>query len=129
MCLRLLFALRKGKDTMTQIYPTIRTMTFEEAREFGYCHQGLMMEHNCVSYRLSAGTKDNLHTFANGVVLYVLTLNQFQEYVALDYYIGHQEDVIDGVMFQGAAISEVVGRDWRSLTLIQLTKRLLELFA
>lgn len=114
---------------MTQIFPAIRTMTFSEAADFGYIHQGLMMEHNCVSYRLSAGTKDNLHVLNDGVVIYVLTLNTSLEYVALDYYIGHQEDVIDGVMFQGAAISEVVGQDWRSLTLVQMTRRLMELFA
>lgn len=115
---------------MTQIYPTIRTMTFEEAREFGYCHQGLMMEHNCVSYRLSAGTKDNLHVLKSGPVLYVVTLNLLMEYVALDIYMPNEHDVIDGIFLQGGyAISECVGKDWRSLSLIQLTTRLMELFA
>ena len=88
------------------------------------------MEHNCVSYRLSAGTKDNLHILNDGVVLYVLTLNTSLDYVALDYYIGHQEDVIDGVFLQGDfAISECVGKDWRSLSLVQMTTRVMELFA
>lgn len=52
---------------MTQIQPTIRTMTWEEAREFGPQHQCLILEHNCISYRLSAGTADNIHCYKSGV--------------------------------------------------------------
>ena len=115
---------------MTQIYPTIRTMTFEEACEFGYYHQGLMLEHNCVSYRLSAGTTNNLHIFRSEVVLYVLTINTAMDYIGFDAYMGKEEDPIDSIFLQGDwAISECVGNDWRSLTLIDLTSRLISLFA
>lgn len=115
---------------MTQIYPTIRTMTFEEASEFGFCHQGLMMEHNCVSYRLSAGTNDNLHVLESGPVLYVVTLNLPMEYISLDIYMPKEEDPIDSIFLQGDyAIRECIGKDWRSLSLIQLTTRLVQLFA
>ena len=115
---------------MTQIYPTIRTMTFEEASEFGEYHQGLMMEHGCVSYRLSAGSKDNMHVLKSGAVLYVVTINSLMEYVSLDIYMSKTEDAIDSIFLQGDyAISECVGNEWRSLSLIQITTRLMELFA
>ena len=115
---------------MTQIYPTIRTMTFEEARELGSFHQGLMMEHNCESYRLSAGTKDNLHVLESGPVLYVLTLNMSLDYLGLDIYMPKEEDAIDSTFLQGDyAIAECIGHDWRSLSLYQLVTRLVRLFA
>lgn len=114
---------------MTQIYPTIRTMTFEEAREFGDYHQGLMMDHNCISYRLSAGTKDNLHVLESGPVLYLITLNLHMEYVSLDIYMPKEEDAIDSIFLQGEVTKEMLGNDWKSLSLIQLATRLVKLFA
>ena len=114
---------------MTQIYPTIRTMTFEEAREFGDYHQGLMMDHDCVSYRLSAGTKDNMHVLESGPVLYVITLNMHMEYVSLDIYMPKEEDAIDSIFLQGEATREMLGNDWKSLSLIQLTTRMIKLFS
>ena len=115
---------------MTQIYPTtIRTMTLSEARLYGYCHRGLMLEHDCVSYRLSVSKKDELYVFKSGPVLYVLTINVRQTYVALDVFIGQEEDAIDSIFLQGIAISEIIGHDWRSLSLVQLTTRLVRLFA
>ena len=113
---------------MMLINPTIRTMTFEEAREFGDYHQGLMMDHNCISYRLSAGTKDNLHVLESGPVLYVLTLNTSLDYIGLDVYMPKEEDAIDSILLQGNAITECIGKDWRSLSLIQLVTRLVRLF-
>ncbi len=115
---------------MTQIYPTIRTMTFEEARDFGDYHQGLMMDHNCVSYRLSAGTKDNMHVLESGPVLYVLTLNTCLDYIGLDIYMPKEEDAVDSIFLQGDyAIAECIGHDWRSLSLYKLVARLMALFA
>lgn len=111
------------------INPTIRTMTFEEAQQYGDFHQGLMMEHNCVSYRLTAGTKDNLHVLESGPVLYVITLNMHMEYVSLDIYMPKEEDAIDSIFLQGDAITELIGHDWRSLSLIQLVTRLIKLFS
>jgi hypothetical protein len=123
----LLFAFKE--DTMTQIYPTIRTMTFEEDRDFSDFHQGLMMEHNCVSYRLTAGTKDYLHVLESGPVLYVVTLNMHMEYVSLDIYMPKEEDAIDSIFLQGEATREMLGHDWKSLSLTQLVTRLVRLFA
>lgn len=115
---------------MTQIYTTtIRTMTMTEARLYGYCHQGLMLEHECVSYRLSVTKKDDLYVFKSGPVIYVLTINTRQTYVALDVFIGHQEDAIDSIFLQGEATREMIGHDWRSLSLAQLITRLVRLFA
>lgn len=115
---------------MTQIYPTtIRTMTLSEARAYGYCHQGLMLEHDCVSYRLSVSKKDELYVFKSGVSLFVLTINTRQTYVGLDIYMPKEADAIDSIFLQGEAISECIGHDWRSLSLIQLVTRLTQLFA
>ena len=113
---------------MTQIFPTIRTMTWNEAHEFGHFHQGLMMDHNCVSHRLTAGTKDNLHILESGPVLYVLTLNTSLDYIGLDVYMPKEEDAIDSIFLQGDAITECIGKDWRSLSLTQLVTRLVRLF-
>ncbi len=114
---------------MMLINPTIRTMTFEEAREFGDYHQGLMMDHDCVSYRLSAGTKDNMHVLASGPILYVITLNMNMEYVSLDIYMPKEEEPIDSIFLQGEATKEMLGHDWKSLSLIQLVTRLVKLFS
>jgi len=51
------------------------------------------MERNCVSARLTAGTKDNLHVLESGPVLYVVTLNLLMEYVGLDVYLPAEEDI------------------------------------
>ena len=114
---------------MTQIFPTIRTMTWNEAHEFGHFHQGLMMDHNCVSHRLTAGTKDNLHVLESGPVLYVITLNMHMEYVSLDIYMPKEEEAIDSIFLQGEATREMLGHDWKSLSLIQLVTRLVKLFS
>ena len=113
---------------MTQIFPTIRTMTWNEAHEFSDYHQGLMMDHNCISYRLSAGTKDNLHVLESGPVLYVVTLNMHMEYVSLDIYMPKEDEPIDSIFLQGEATREMLGNDWKSLSLIQLATRLVKLF-
>ncbi len=115
---------------MTEIHPTIRTMTWDEARDFGYYHQGLMMEHGLISYRLSAGTRDNLHVFESGVVLYVLTINTSLDYLGLDAYVPNEQDPVDSIFLQGDwAIRECLEEDWRSLSLVDLVTRLINQFA
>ena len=114
---------------MMLINPTIRTMTFEEDRDFSDFHQGLMLEHNCISYRLTAGTKDNLHVLESGPVLYVLTLNKSLDYIGLDVYMPNEGDAIDSIFLQGDAITECIGKGWRSLPLTQLVTRLVKLFS
>ena len=114
---------------MTQIHPTIRTMTWEEAMDFGHYHQGLMMDYGCISYRLSAGTTDNIHIFKNGVALYVLTINTKLDYVDLSVYMANEQDPIDSIFLQGEwSIRECVGNDWRSLSLVSLVSRLIHQF-
>jgi hypothetical protein len=115
---------------MTQIQPTIRSMTWEEAREFGLMHQGLILEYECVSYRLSAGTSDNIHVFRSGVTLYVLTINSRLSYVGLDAYLAGNEEPVDSIFLQGEwAIEGCVGDNWRSLSLTELLSRLIQDFA
>lgn len=113
---------------MTEIYPTIRTMTFEEASVYGYCHQGLMLEHGCVSYRLNSGASDNVHVFTSGASLLVLTINTRLDYIGLDFYLGKEEEPLDSIFLQGDAAREMIGSNWQSLSLSNLAHRLLQLF-
>jgi hypothetical protein len=125
---RLLFAFKE--DTMTPINPTIRSMTFDEQFEYGLCNRGLMMEQDERTYRLTAGTTDSLYVFKAGAVVYVLTLNLSLEYVVLDYYVGSEGEPVDSVFLQGDyVISECVGKDWRSVSMSEVVRRLLQLFA
>jgi hypothetical protein len=114
---------------MTQIFPTIRTMTWDEQVEYGLCSRGLMMEHGEDVYMLSAGTTDTLHVFQAGSVLFVLTINLSLEYVALDWYQGSEKEPIDSIFLQGDAVTEVLGHNWHSLPLSTLSTRLVKLFS
>jgi len=115
---------------MTQIYPTIRRMTEIEQVEYGLCTEGLMMEQGDKAYRLSSGTTDTIHVYqAGSAVLFVLTVNLNLEYVALDYYVGSEQESVDSIFLQGEAIKEMVGYDWHSLPLSTLSTKLIQLFA
>ena len=111
---------------MTQIFPAIRSMTFEENREVNVSSQVLMMDHDCISYRLTSSTTDNLHVFKSGVTIVVLTVNSNLDYVCMDAYIGSEPDPIDSIFVQDeAAIQEFVGVSWRNLSLDALISRLM----
>ena len=115
---------------MTQIHPTIRTMTWEEAKQFGLVNRGLMLNHETISYRLSAGSTDKIHVFRSGPTILVLTVNLHFDYLALDAYLGSEQEPIDSIFLQGEdAIRECIGSNWQSLTLATLATRLLNLFA
>jgi hypothetical protein len=115
---------------MTQSHPTIRRMTNQEQVEYDLCTEGLMMEQGDKAYRLSAGTTDTIHVYQTGAgVLFVLTINRQLEYVALDYYMGSEQEPVDNIFLQGEAIKEMVGHDWHSLPLSTLSTKLTQLFA
>lgn len=103
---------------MTQIYPIIR-----------HIDHGLLLNHNCISYRLSAGKGGDHHVFKLGATLFVLTINIAQNYLVLDAYIGKEDEPVDSIFLQGAGISECIGSDWRSLSVEQLATRMIKLFA
>ena len=115
---------------MTPIAPVVRTMTFDEQVEYGLCNRGLMMETDKYAYRLTAGTTDSIWVFEQGTILFVLTLNLYHEYVALDWYQGSEDEPVDGIFLQSeSAICELVGNDWRTVPLTELATRLSLLFA
>jgi hypothetical protein len=121
---------RARRKTMEQIFPTIRSMTWEEVHRYGLFNQGLMLNHKTVSYRLSAGTSDSIHSFkSSAAVLYVLTINDHHQYASLDAYIGSEDEAIDSIFLQGSALQEFIGSDWNSLPLPSLATRLIQLFA
>lgn len=114
---------------MTQIYPTIRAMTFNEQLETGLFAKDLILEHGNWAYRLTSGTTDSLHVFEAGTLIYVLTVNLHLDYVALDCYIGSETDPVDSIFLQGHhAIIESLGSGWHLLTLNDLTRRLVQFF-
>jgi hypothetical protein len=113
---------------MTQSHLTIRRMTNQEQAEY-FCTEGLMMEQGDKAYRLSASTTDTIHVYQTGAVLFVLTINRQLEYVALDYYMGSEQEPVDNIFLQGEAIKEMVGHDWHSLPLSTLSTKLTQLFA
>lgn len=115
---------------MTQIYPTLRNMTFEEQREAGLFNKGLILEHGRWSYRLSAWTTDSLHIFEAGTLIYVLTINLYLDYVTLNCYIGSEMDPVDSIVLQGHyAINDGLGSGWHLWSLHELLRRLKQLFA
>ena len=116
---------------MTAIIPVVREMTLEEQVEYGLCDRGLMLEQGEYSYRLTAGCTDTVQVYSSGgAVIYVLTTNHRRGYVSLDWYQGRLNDPVDSLILQGDyAINECVGSDWRSITSLELTRRLSQLFA
>jgi hypothetical protein len=115
---------------MTQIYPIIRTMTFEEQREAGLYNKGLILKQGERIYRLTAGTMDSLYVFEAGALIYVLTINLYLDYVALDCFIGSERDPIDSIFLQGHhAIIDSLGNKWHLLSLNDLANRLRQLYA
>jgi hypothetical protein len=61
---------------MTQIQPTIRTMTFDEADQAGLFNRSLVLEYKNMSYKLNSGTGDKIHVFLRSIYLFVLTINR-----------------------------------------------------
>lgn len=114
---------------MTQIYPQIRNMNPQEAQHYGHV-QGLMLNHETATYRLSAGTTDTIYVFKASVVIYVLTINHHHEYVGLDAFIGNEDEAIESIFLQGdSSIKEFIGNNWHSLPLATLATKLIQLFA
>jgi hypothetical protein len=105
-------------------------MTRDETREFGLINQGLMIQCDTTSYRLSAGTTDTIHIFKSSIVIYVLTVNYHLDFLGLDAYIGTETEPIDSIFLQGdSSIKECLGTNWHSLPLTSLATRLIQLFA
>jgi hypothetical protein len=115
---------------MQQIYPVIRSMTWEETRKYGYFSQGKMMDYQGGSYRLSAGARDSIYMFKSGVTLYVLVVNSSLDYLGLDAYMPNEEDSIDNLFLQGEwVIQKCLGCRWRELSLATIADRLMRHFS
>ena len=114
---------------MQQIYPAIKSMTWKEAHNFGYCNPGQVMNCNGVNYRLGSGTSDDIHVFKSGATLYVLAINIRLDYMGFDAYMPSEEDPIDNIFLQGEwAIRECLGDRWKSLSAITMASRLMHHF-
>lgn len=114
---------------MTKINPTIRTMTFDEARDYGHCNEGFMLDHGTVSYRLTATKYDDVHVLQSGPILYVLTINFWMEYVALDIYVPYEPEPVDSIFLQGDhGLRECIGNNWRDMPLMDAANNLILMF-
>jgi hypothetical protein len=115
---------------MQQIYPVIRSMTWDETRKYGYFSQGKMMDYQGVRYRLSAGASDSIYVFKSGITLYVLVVNSSLDYLGLDAYMPNEEDPIDNIFLQGEwAIQECLGCRWRRLSPTIIADQLMHHFS
>ena len=110
---------------MTQIFPPTRQIIpnnifFNESPELIITHKGN-------SYRLRAPVRGDLCMFESGACLIALTINRRLGAVALDVFIGKEQQPVDGVFLQEESLIELIG-DWRRLPLPTLVDRLLQLF-
>src|SRR6185369_5022926 len=62
--------------TMTEIRPTIRLLTLQEAEQSRLHSRGLILEYEAKSYRLNSGTSDQIHVFTRSIYLFVLSINR-----------------------------------------------------
>lgn len=111
---------------MREINPVIRRMTLEEMSQYNLQNFGLAIDHKSITYRLSGGTMDIIHVFESGPNLFVLSINRTLSYVGLDAYVGEESDPVRSAFFQYEwELYEYVGRNWRDLTPVTLTEKLI----
>ena len=112
---------------MLKLNASIRTMTLEEQRYYNLQNPGLMLDYQNKSYVLSAGNRDCVEVFAQGVGLYVLTWNAGLRYLGLEeYHIGHTEPVNSVFLWKEQELSEVLGPRHREMSSQTKVIRLIE---
>jgi len=112
---------------MTAIKPIIRRMTFEEADQAGLYERGFILEHQCHSYQLNAGTSDIIHPFTRSVVLFVLTINRGLGYIGLDAYMPMEPEPINTIFLHSEqAIVGALGPKWTSMKPVSIATKLID---
>ena len=112
---------------MTQIQPTIRSMTFDEADHAGHHSRGQILEYENRTYKLNAGTSDKIHVFSRSIYQFVLTINRSLGYVGLDAYVPLEEEPINTIFLHSDyQIKELLGNHWNQMTPETLATRLTE---
>jgi hypothetical protein len=111
---------------MLKLNASIRTMTLEEQLSYKLHNPGLMLEYQNRSYVLSAGNRDSVEVFAQGIGLYVLTMNNYAGYVGLDSYIPPEQDPINSIFLQEYEVEELFGVSWKDMSTEDIALRLME---
>jgi hypothetical protein len=102
---------------MSPIIPTIRSMTFQEAKSAGLHSTGLILEHQGKTFNLNAGKSDTVHVFASSIILFVLTINRPLGYIGLDAYYPSEEDPVNTVFLHSDyQFIEVLGSKWKQMS-------------
>ena len=102
---------------MSPIIPTIRSMTFQEAKSAGLHSRGLILEHRGKTFNLNAGTRDTIHVFTSSIILYVLTINRPLGYIGLDAYYPSEEDPINTIfLHSNYQFTEILGSRWHLMS-------------
>lgn len=111
---------------MSPIVPTIRKMTFREAKSAGLHSRGLILEHHGKAFNLNAGTSDTIHVFTESIGIYVLTINTGLGYMGLNSYMAPECDPINSLFLHNhLEISEYLGSKWESLKPLTVVQRLI----
>jgi len=112
---------------MTSILPDIRPMTFNEADQVGLHSRGLILEYEGRSYRLHAGTSDQIHVFTRSIYLFVLSISRSLGYLGLDAYAPLEEEPINSIYLHSEHHSrELLGKNWSQMTPETVAIKLLE---
>lgn len=102
---------------MSPIVPTIRKMTFQEAKSAGLYSRGMILEHRGNTFNLNAGTSDTVHIFASSIILYVLTINRPLGYIGLDAYYPSEEDPVNTVFLHSDyQLTDALGSKWTQMS-------------
>jgi hypothetical protein len=112
---------------MTPILPNIRFMTYQEADKAGLHSRGLILEYEDRSYRLSAGTSDQIHVFTRSIYLFVLSISRSLGYIGFEAYAPLEEEPINGIYLHSEHhIRELLGKNWNLMNPETVATRLFQ---
>lgn len=109
---------------MKRIFPTIRTMTWDETSSHNLKNPGLVLEYCNLMIPLSAGHSDNIKIYRNSNSLLILITNTQLGYIGLDEVDCLDGDIIGTVFLEEHQIKENIGRRWLQMKPETLIKRL-----
>jgi hypothetical protein len=112
---------------MNPITPSIRLLSHQESLEAGIQIRTLILEHQGNNYHLHGGTRDTIHVFAEGLAVYVLTINKRLGYMALNSYMTPEPDPINSMFLHNyQEIRDTLGRNWEQMKPETIVMRLIE---
>lgn len=110
---------------MTEVKPTVKVMTYQEADQRGLLNRGLVLEYGGRSYYLNGGMKDRIHVFSRSIYLFVLTINTPLGYIGLDAYMPNEEDPINTIFLHSDyQLTDYLGRNWKQMSAGTMARRL-----